>query len=369
MLNQEELKRYNRHIILTDFGLQKQELLKQARVLVIGAGGLGCPVLNYLAAAGVGHITIIDPDVVDLSNLQRQVLYSVSDIGLPKAQASAAKLRAMNPEISIDAIVGSFTRNNCLALVHYHDLIVDGSDNFTTRYLVNDACVIENKPFIFGSIFKFEGQVSVFNFNGGPTYRCIYPEPPEPGEVPSCSDIGVIGVLPGVIGSLQAAEAIKVITGIGEPLSGRLLMYDALNNHQSLITISKNKSIVVTTLLEDYEAFCGIQAKKNMGDEELNPKDALALTLSYNAQLVDVREDWEYEICRLDNSIHIPLKTLAQQLEKINKERPVILYCHHGIRSKNALEYLKSQGYKDVYHIAGGIDLWAEELDHNMERY
>lgn len=369
MLNKEELKRYNRHIILPEFGINRQEKLKEAKVLVIGAGGLGCPVLLYLATAGVGNITIIDPDTIDISNLQRQVLYTHNDIGKYKATVAAEKLLEINKYISVDAIVDQLGKQNAIELISQHDLVIDGSDNFSTRYLVNDACVITQKPLIFGSIFKFEGQVSVFNYNNGPTYRCIYPEPPAEGEVPSCSEIGVIGVLPGIIGVLQATEAIKIITGIGEPLSGKLLLYDALTNSQIIIELQKNSEIVITDLMDDYDQFCGVKQIQIPQDGELSPQDVLNLITNHKVQIIDVRETWEYDICKIDDSVLITLNTLAQNLHKIDTQIPKLVYCHHGIRSRNAIEYLKSQGFTQLFNLKGGIDLWAKEISIEMSQY
>lgn len=369
MLHTEELKRYNRHIILPEFGIEKQEMLKAAKILVIGAGGLGCPALLYLAAAGVGHITIIDPDTIEISNLQRQVLYSQNDIGKPKAQTAALKLKEINPFIDVDFLVSDLNRDNSIGLISKHDLVLDGSDNFATRYLVNDACVLTGKPLVFGSIFKFEGQVSVFNYNNGPTYRCIYPEPPLPHEVPSCSEIGVLGILPGLIGTMQATEAIKLITQIGEPLSGKLLLYDALSSQQTLISIEKNYDLKIEQLLDDYEAYCNVLTIKLPEKDELDPQQCQKLIQEIDPQIIDVREPWEFEINRLPNATLIPLKNLPEALHLIDKQKPKLLYCHYGIRSRNALEYLKSQGFSELYHLKGGIALWADDIDPEMEKY
>jgi sulfur-carrier protein adenylyltransferase/sulfurtransferase len=369
MFNQEELRRYNRHIILPEFGINRQEKLKEAKVLVIGAGGLGCPVLLYLATAGIGNITIIDPDTIDISNLQRQVLYTHNDIGKHKATVAAQKLIEINKHISVNAIVDQLGKQNAIELISQHDLVIDGSDNFSTRYLVNDACVITQKPLVFGSIFKFEGQVSVFNFNNGPTYRCVYPEPPSEGEVPSCSEIGVIGVLPGIIGVLQATEAIKIITGIGEPLSGKLLLYDALTNSQIIIELQKNSEIVITDLMDDYDQFCGVKQIQIPQDGELSPQDALNLITNHKVQIIDVRETWEYDICKIEDAVLITLNTLPLNLHKIDAKIPKLVYCHHGIRSRNAIEYLQSQGLTQLFNLKGGIDLWAKEISTEMSQY
>jgi sulfur-carrier protein adenylyltransferase/sulfurtransferase len=368
MLNKEELKRYNRHIILPEFGIERQIALKNAKVLVVGAGGLGCPILVYLCAAGVGNITIVDPDTVDLSNLQRQILFDHTDLGKNKATVAAEKLKKNNIHINIKSLVMSIDKSNAIELFNDHDVIIDGSDNFATRYLVNDAAVLTNKPLVFGSIFKFEGQVSVFNYQNGPTYRCIYPEPPAANEVPSCSEIGVLGVLPGIIGVFQAIEAIKIITGIGEPLSGRLLIYDALTNNQMIINIERNPEIVITELLENYEAFCGL-IKTLPKDDELNPEDAKKLINENEVYIIDVREEWEYEICKIEGSILIPLSKISSKLNNIDKSAVKLIYCHHGIRSRNALEFLKMNGHENLYNLEGGIDNWAAKLDNTINRY
>ncbi|MFN8436728.1 MAG: molybdopterin-synthase adenylyltransferase MoeB [Cytophagales bacterium] len=370
MLKKEELIRYNRHIILSDFGIEKQELLKAAKVLVIGAGGLGCPILQYLVAAGVGKITILDGDYIDISNLQRQVLYSVEDVGYPKAIIAAQKLQKQNQFINIIGIQENLNTSNALKYISQHDLVIDGCDNFATRYLVNDACVLSNKPFIYGSIFKFEGQVAVFNYKNGATYRCVFPEPPLPNEVPSCSDVGVIGVLPGIIGVLQATEAIKLICKIGNTLDNKILIYDALTNHQTILELSKNESIKIDKLEEDYNVFCGVLPPKNiLESNEISAIDLQKFIDNPDLQIIDVREDWEYEICRIPNSILIPLKTLPYQLHKIDTDKTKVFVCHHGIRSKNAIEYLELNGFNNLLNLTGGIHEWALSVDKSMNKY
>lgn len=364
MLSKEETVQYHRHLILENLGLKGQEKLKKSAVLVVGAGGLGAPVLQYLAAAGVGRIGIIDGDVVDASNLQRQVVFTQEDIGSNKAIAAKYRLEALNPFIKIEVYNEFITVENALDVCKRYDLVVDGSDNFQTRYLVNDACVLVNKPFVFGSIFKFEGQVSVFNWKNGPTYRCLYPSAPGPEEVPNCSEIGVLGVLPGVIGSIMANEALKLMAELGEPLSGSLLLYDALKLRFQELKVQKT-SIEVSSLLEDYDAFCGV-AKP--------PKAINAIELfnwmkeNKKFQLIDVRESYERQICSLD-SLHLPMNSVLSHANKIAKDIPVVLYCHHGVRSQMVINSLLEQGFQNLVNLEGGIHQWAIDVDPEMAIY
>ncbi|GFD80271.1 molybdenum cofactor biosynthesis protein MoeB [Tenacibaculum sp. KUL118] len=336
MLTNEEQKQYNRHLILDKIGEEGQLKLKQAKVLVIGAGGLGCPVLQYLTAAGVGTIGIIDDDVVDQSNLQRQILYTIDDIGKSKAETAVNRLSKLNPFVQFHVYKEKLTNQNAILLFQQYDVVVDGSDNFATRYLTNDAAVLTQKPLVYGAIFKFEGQVSVFNYKGSATYRCLYPTPPKPEESPNCSEIGVIGVLPGIIGSLQANEAIKIICGIGEVLANKLLMYNTLSMRQMILKFERTDKAEVTELDNDYEFFCGIKtATHEITLEELQNN----LTF-YN--LLDVREDWEREQHHIGGQ-HIPLGELAQRYDEINTEKPVIVYCKSGVRSQCAIDFLEQQ--------------------------
>lgn len=368
MLSTEEKKRYNRHIILDKVGMEGQEKLRNASVLVIGAGGLGCPILLYLTAAGVGRIGIIDDDVVDVSNLQRQVLFDTNDVGQSKAATAAQKLQLQNPHITFQTWQERLTSQNALVLFEQFDLIIDGTDNFPTRYLINDACVLTGKPFVFGSIFKFEGQVSVFNHKEGPTYRCIFPSPPGAGEVPNCAQIGVIGVLPGLIGTIQASEAIKIITGIGEPLSGKLLLLDTLSMHQTILNIHKTEAANQITELIDYEDFCGVGTPPSLEEvsvEELHS----ALQNDDPPFLLDVREAFEFDICHLDAKL-IPLGEIANRVAEIPRDREIVVYCHHGIRSASAATTLiEEYGFSNVKSLAGGIHEWAESIEPDMERY
>ena len=347
-LTPEEQKQYSRHLILDKVGVQGQEKLKAARALVIGAGGLGCPILSYLTAAGVGTIGIIDHDKVDQSNLQRQVLYTQSDIGTYKVEAAKARLSTLNPFIKFDTYTEALSRENALELFSKYDIIVDGSDNFPTRYLVNDAAVIVNKPIVFGSIFKFEGQVSVFNYENGPTYRCLYPTSPRPNEVPNCSEIGVIGVLPGIIGSLQANEVIKIICGIGDVLSGRLLIFDALSLNQSTLKFAKNKEIEVVKLEDSYEELCGIVQQREITLTALkNARD------SY--QLLDVRTDAERASENI-GGVHIPLHELHTRLNEVPSDKALVVYCKAGIRSAQAIQMLEEAGFQNqLINLKGGL--------------
>ncbi len=345
----EELNRYNRHIILPEIGLEGQEKLKQAKVLVIGAGGLGCPVLQYLVAAGVGDIGIVDDDKVDESNLQRQILYTTNDVGKPKAQVAVEKLSAQNPNCQFKSYLQRLNSGNALEIISDYDIVVDGSDNFPTRYLVNDACVMLNKPLVFGSVFKFEGQVAVFNYNGSATYRCLYPQPPSSDEVPNCSEIGVLGVLPGTVGLLQATEVIKIITGIGEVLSNKLLRFDALNMTFETFSFSLNPKNQEIKAFTDYEQFCGV-AVKEISAEQLKEK----LRLHEEMQIIDVRESEEYAVKNI-GAILIPLGTLADNLDKINPNVPIIVHCQGGGRSKKAAQLLMEKGFTNVVSLKGGM--------------
>lgn len=378
MFSSEELKRYNRHLILPGFGREGQEKLKSARVLVIGAGGLGCPVLQYLAAAGVGTIGIIDFDVVDESNLQRQVLYSVSDIGKSKAETAAHKLIALNPNITVNTHNTRLDKDNALKIFRNYDVVIDGSDNFTTRYLVNDACVMLGLPLVAGSIFKFEGQVSVFNLSDekgekGPTYRCLFPEAPGQGEVPGCSEIGVLGVLPGLIGTIQANEAIKIIAGIGETLSGTLLIVDALNMQFTSVKVSAVPDNQNITQLEELDLTCSTpenEVYSSSSASEISPSDLKEWIASgKKIQLIDVREPFEHQICSLGGTL-IPMNTIQEHVEKISVDLPVVIYCHHGVRSAMVVKFLSEHfGYKNLHNLEGGIHAWAREIDPDMATY
>ena len=340
--------RYSRQTILPEVGIEGQQKLTNASVLVVGAGGLGSPVLLYLAAAGVGRLGIIDADKVDVTNLQRQVIYVTGDEGKSKAETAAKHLSALNPEINIDTYPVWLSKDNALEIFSQYDIVVDGSDNFATRYLVNDACVILNKPLVFGSIFKFEGQVSVFNYKGGPTYRCLFPEPPAAGEVPNCSEIGVIGVLPGIIGTLQANEVIKIILEKGDVLSGVLYMYNALSNEVQKLKIFKDPVASVVTELGTYEEVC-----ETSPDIDKKTFDAWKeKNVAY--QLIDVREPHEFEQKNIGGEL-IPMNTIKDNLNRIREDIPVIVHCQMGGRSRKIVDFLYEKGFKNVYNLKGGL--------------
>lgn len=356
--SREESLRYARHFALPDFGIEGQKRLKAGRVLVVGAGGLGCPMLLYLAAAGVGRIGIIDPDRVDDSNLQRQVLYTTQDIGKYKAEAARERLLALNPYIQIDVFTTAFTSENALEIIDNYDIVADGTDNFPTRYLVNDAAVLRGKVNVYASIFRFEGQVSVFNYSSiegerGVQYRDIFPTPPPPGLVPDCAEGGVLGVLPGIVGSLQASEVIKVLSGVGEPLAGRLFIFDAASFTTRVLKMSKNPNLVPPTALIDYDMFCGLK-KTEEGEISISEfKKWIENKLDF--QLIDVREPYEYEIANMGGEL-IPLSTLSDNWAKISKNKPVIIHCKSGARSTKAIRLLKEKGFDNLLNLKGGID-------------
>ncbi|OIQ76007.1 putative adenylyltransferase/sulfurtransferase MoeZ [mine drainage metagenome] len=362
VFTQDELARYARHLSLSGFGAPAQEKLKNARVLVIGVGGLGCPALLYLAAAGVGRIEILDADRVDLSNLQRQVLFTTEDAGQLKVEVAARRLRALNPLIQIVPRAERFKRSNALERVRECDVVVDGSDNFATRYLVNDACVIEGKPFIYGAIQRFEGQVSVFNWQGGPTYRCLFPEPAPSESVPNCSEAGVLGVLPGLIGTVQATEAIKLLTGVGEPLSGRLLLWDALTMRMRTLALAASPSSqgIRELPLEPFGQTCVIRS--NARENEIDVSE-LRATLA-QLQLIDVRDEWERSAGTILPSVHLPWESLESAqpnatLLQLDPAKATVLFCAVGVRSQKALALLcEHHGFTHVRSLRGGYQAW-----------
>jgi sulfur-carrier protein adenylyltransferase/sulfurtransferase len=363
-LTPQEIARYQRQLSLPEFGPAAQERLKSASVLAIGAGGLGCPALLYLAAAGVGRIAIVEPDTVDSSNLQRQVLYTSEDHGANKAEAAARRLRSLNPLLRIDALPVRFDRSNALELVRSCDLVVDGSDNFPTRYLVNDTCVIAGRPFVYGAIQGFEGHVSVFNLGEGPTYRCLFPEPPPPGTAPSCAEAGVLGAVTGLIGTAQACEAIKVLAGIGEPLSGRLLVWNALAMTSFVVGLRRDPNGRPITELppEGYGDACAVPAQRDeIGPEELHRM----LDGDARLQLLDVREGWEREMGSIEPSVHIPLRFLetssASDIAALNPGKPTVVYCAAGVRSLRGIQILRTRhGFSDAVSLRGGIQAWRK---------
>ncbi len=350
MLSEQEQQRYSKQIILPEIGIGGQELLRNARVLVAGAGGLGCPVLQYLAAAGVGTLGIADGDEVDISNLQRQVLYTTADVGKSKAQTAADKLKELNPNVDIEVFNEFIDTANVLKIIADFDIVVDGTDNFATRYLLNDACVMAGKPMVSGAIFRFEGQVSVFNYKGGPTYRCLFPEPPGAGESPNCAEIGVAAALPGIVGSIQAMEVMKIITQAGDVLSGRLLVMDTLSMNSHVFSFAlQPHNLKISTLPSLQMNACAVPTTL------LTYAEWQQLTNQPHVQVVDVREPYEHEEYHI-GGINVPLSTLLEQLSVIDPLCPVALYCARGSRSKTAATLLRQHGYKMIYELKGGIN-------------
>lgn len=380
-LSHEEILRYSRHLLIPDVGLEGQRKLKAASVLVIGTGGLGSPVSLYLAAAGVGRIGLVDYDVVDASNLQRQVIHGTQSIGELKVESARQRLLDLNPDIQVEVYNEPFTSANAMRIASDYDLLVDGTDNFPTRYLTNDVCVLLGKPNVYGSIFRFEGQVSVFDARRGPCYRCLFPEPPPPGLVPSCAEGGVLGVLPGTIGTLQATEALKLILGIGEPLIGKLLLYNALDMSFEFVKLRKNPRCKVcspepeVTELIDYEAFCGVPGHDRDEGEVGGGWDIAAsdlakrLKVGNHIRLIDVREPHELEISHLEGAQLIPLGQLAARLSELDSAQEIVLFCKSGTRSARALELLLSAGFRRVKNLKGGINAWAREVDPRLPIY
>jgi sulfur-carrier protein adenylyltransferase/sulfurtransferase len=370
-----ELQRYSRHLIMPEVTSEGQKRLKAARVLCIGAGGLGSPAALYLAAAGVGTIGIVDFDDVDLSNLQRQILHGTKDVGRGKLESARDRLHDINPQIEIELHKCRFSSENASQIVSRYDVIVDGSDNFPTRYLSNDVCVFARKPNVYGSVFRFEGQTTVFAPHlGGPCYRCLFPEPPPPESVPNCAQAGVLGVLPGIIGTLQAIETIKLIVGIGEPLVGRLVHFDALKVKFRELNLRRDPQCPVCgenpTIFSpiDYEQFCGLR------DEEaipgMSPHELKRRMDAHEAfELIDVRELFEYEIARIDGAKLIPLGEITEHLDELQHDQPIVVHCHSGQRSAQAVRLLQQHGFANVYNLEGGIDAWSDEIDPSVPKY
>ena len=378
-LSKEEIQRYSRHLIMPEVGMDGQLKLKKARVLMIGAGGLGAPLGLYLAAAGVGHLGIVEFDVVDASNLQRQVTFTTEDLGKRKSEAAKARLSGLNPMIDIKVYDTRLTSENALELFRDYDIIVDGTDNFPTRFLVNDACVLLGKPNVYGSIFRFEGQATVFGYPGGPCYRCLYPEPPPPGLVPSCAEGGVLGVLPGIIGCIQAMETIKLILGSGEPLVGRLLLFDALAMRFRELKLKKNPDCAIcgdhrtVIKLIDYEEFCGIRGEETPamtdGIQEITPKDLKSRQdRGDDLFILDVREPHEYQICNLNGTL-IPLGQLPLRVSELDSSREMVVHCRSGKRSADAIQFLQKAGFKKLWNLKGGVLAWSDEVDPSMPKY
>ena len=378
-LSNEEILRYSRHLIMPEVGMEGQLKLKSAKVLLIGTGGLGAPLGLYLAAAGVGRLGLVDFDVVDMTNLQRQVTFGSDDVGKPKAEAARARLSNLNPDIQIETFETKLTSDNALELFKDFDIIVDGTDNFPTRYLVNDACILLGKPNVYGSIFRFEGQATIFGMPDGPCYRCLYPEPPPPGLVPSCAEGGVLGVLPGIVGSIQAMETIKLLLGRGENLVGRLLLFDALAMKFRELKLRKNPNCPVCgehptiTKLIDYYEFCGVRGEETPGPNvqvpEIAPRELKSrLDRGDDLFILDVREPHEYQICNLKGTL-IPLGELPRRAHELDSSREIVAHCRSGKRSAEAVDFLRKAGFRKILNLKGGILAWSDEVDPSVPKY
>jgi adenylyltransferase/sulfurtransferase len=379
-LNKDEILRYSRHLIMPEVGMEGQLKLKQAKVLLIGAGGLGAPLGMYLAAAGIGRIGVVDFDVVDFTNLQRQIIHGTKDVGRKKLDSAAETMLDINPYVQIDRYEVPLTSENALEILQDYDIVIDGTDNFPTRYLVNDACVLLGKPNVYGSIFRFEGQATVFAYQGGPCYRCLYPEPPPPGLVPSCAEGGVLGILPGLIGVIQATEAVKVILGTGEPLVGRLVLYDALAMRFRELKLRRNPECPVCgdhpTIREliDYQEFCGIPqqhaAAPAVQEGDIDPVEVKEkLDRGDRFVLIDVREPHEYQICNIPGSKLLPLGELPKRINELDTADEIVAHCKSGVRSAKAVDFLKQAGFKRVRNMRGGILSWSDKVDPSVPKY
>jgi molybdopterin/thiamine biosynthesis adenylyltransferase/rhodanese-related sulfurtransferase len=378
-LSRDEISRYARHLIIPDVGIDGQKRLKAARVLLVGAGGLGSPLALYLAAAGVGHIGIVDFDVVDVTNLQRQILHGTKDIGRAKVASARERIADINPFVELTTYETALTSQNALGIIEKYDLVVDGTDNFPARYLVNDACVMLGKPNVYGSVFRFEGQASVFSTKDGPCYRCLFPEPPPPGTVPSCAEAGVLGVLPGLIGTIQATEAIKLILGIGEPLVGRLLLVDALGAQFRTVKVRKNPACPACgtheiTELIDYDEFCGMKPEAGSRKPEdtmpeITPLELAERLRAGDIDLIDVREPHEWDIAHIPGARLIPLGNLPAAVPSLDRTRDIVVQCRSGARSGRAVRLLQAAGFTRVRNLAGGILRWSDDVDPTVPKY
>jgi adenylyltransferase/sulfurtransferase len=375
-LSQDDLLRYGRHLILPEVGLDGQRRIRAASVLVVGAGGLGSPLALYLAAAGIGRLGLVDFDVVDASNLQRQILHGTADVGRPKLDSARERIADLNPGTRVETHETRLTSENAMEILRGYDVVVDGTDNFATRYLVNDACVLLGKPNVYGSIFRFEGQASVFDARRGPCYRCLYPDPPPPGLVPSCAEGGVLGVLPGVVGVIQGIETLKLILGVGESLVGRLVLFDALAMSFRELRLRKDPSCPLCgehptiTGLIDYEAFCGIAPEEAEPGWEIDVRELQAMREGgRDFDLIDVREPHEERIAHLEGARLIPLASIPEHMNELDSSRDIVLFCHHGQRSMRALELLRQAGFRRVKNLRGGIDAWSRVVDPSTPRY
>jgi len=379
-LSKDEILRYSRHLIMPEVGMEGQLKLKQAKVLCIGAGGLGSPLALYLGAAGVGKLGIVDFDVVDFTNLQRQVIHGTSDVGRAKIESARDTLLEINPKVEIETFATRLNRDNALDIFREYDIVADGTDNFPTRYLVNDACVLLGKPNVYASIFRFEGQASIFHAEQGPCYRCLYPEPPPPGLVPSCAEGGVLGVLPGIMGCIQAMETIKLILGRGEPLVGRLLLFDALGMKFRELKLHKNPDCPICgtnrtiTKLVDYEQFCAIRGEEHIpvhsGIPEITPEEVKKkMDAREPFVLIDVREPHEYQICRIPGSKLIPLGEVPTRMNELNSADEIVVHCKSGMRSARAVGLLMKSGFLKIHNLKGGILAWSDQIDPSVPKY
>jgi adenylyltransferase/sulfurtransferase len=380
-LSKDEILRYSRHLIVPEVGMEGQLKLKAAKVLLVGTGGLGAPLGLYLAAAGIGRIGLVDFDVVDFTNLQRQVIHFTKDVGRPKIDSAAEKMQAINPYVEIVKHEVALSSDNAMEILKDYDLVVDGTDNFPTRYLVNDACVLLGKPNVYGSIFRFEGQATVFAYPGGPCYRCLYPEPPPPGLVPSCAEGGVLGILPGTIGLIQATETVKLILGIGEPLVGRLLLYDALGMRFRELKLRKNPECPICgdhrtiTRLIDYHQFCGVPQQPAKQESQLTESEIEVTEVKEKLDrgdkfvLIDVREPHEHQICHIAAAKLIPLGEIGKRLGELDPEADIVIHCKSGMRSARACGILRAAGFKHVRNMKGGILAWSDQVDPSVPKY
>ena len=378
-LSKDEILRYSRHLIMPEVGMEGQLKLKAAKVLCVGTGGLGSPLALYLAAAGIGKLGIVDFDVVDFTNLQRQVIHGTSDVGRPKLHSARETIQEINPNVEVATYETRLTSENALDIIREYDIVADGTDNFPTRYLVNDACVLLGKPNVYGSIFRFEGQASVFYAKEGPCYRCLYPEPPPPGLVPSCAEGGVLGVLPGIIGCIQALQTIKLVLGKGQTLVGRLLLFDALNLKFRELKLRKNPECSICgadptiTELIDYEEFCGIRGEEHVTPSKVPEITPLEVKKMEDEQrpfvLIDVREPHEFQICRIPGSKLIPLGEVPRRMHELNSADDIVVHCRSGMRSAQAVEFLMKSGFRKIHNLKGGILAWSDQVDPSVPKY
>lgn len=380
-LSNQELSRYSRHLVLPEVGIKGQEKIKQARVLIVGAGGLGSPAALYLAAVGIGTIGIVDFDNVEENNLQRQIIHSTKNLGTKKTESAKNAISNLNPNVKVEIYNEKLNSKNALKIIKKYDVVIDGSDNFPTKYLVNDACVLLNKPNVYGSIFRFEGHTTVFNYDG-PCYRCLFPNPPPRDAIPSCAEAGVLGVLPGIIGTMQATEALKIILGVGETLSGRFLVYDALSMTFRELKLGKNKNCPICgespriKELIDYEEFCNMrqEEEKSLDENEISVRQMKKMIDDHeDFVLIDVREEYEWDICKIKGAKLIPLSQIINgnigDLESIERDRKIVLHCHTGARSADALQILRNKGFKNLKNLVGGIEAWSDEIDSEVPVY